>query len=273
MEKTFNYRSDNYDRQKQRFIIPLYIKDVLGTYNYSSTGTFLRYNGMNHYLVFAAHALNNNLSIEDIFIFNNEGKLEQIIKDSVGHRIFVEDDIVIVDYFNIAFNGKNYFNLNINDLVGFDKNHFGWIGFPISKTKSVAKVIHNTKSSETLKKDLIHIDEKGVYFKKMEYFSIETRLMPSNKNTIQGKYNRDNINLKYAGNRSKGPHPEGMSGGAMYFFTKNQKLKDTLDDTFRFAGIGLEYKDNIIKGISKYRIIELLDIFNEENPLQFNLNI
>lgn len=272
MNKNFEYRSDDYDRQKQRFVIPLYIKDKLGNYNYSSTGTFLTYK-MNHYLVFAAHALNNNLSIEDIFILNNEGNLEQMIKDSVGYKIFVEDDIVIIDYFNIAFNGKNYFNLDINDLVGFDKNHFGWIGFPISRTKSMAKVIHKTKSAETLKKDFIHIDEKGIFFKNTEYFSIISRLMPSSKNAIQGKYNRNNVNLKYAGDLNIGPHPKGMSGGAMYFFTKNRRLKDVLDDTFRFAGIGLEYKDNIIKGISKNKIIELLDIFNVENPLQFTLDI
>lgn len=271
MNKEFKYKSDDYDRQKQRFIIPLYIKDKLGNYNYSSTGTFIKYK-VNHYLVFASHALNDNLSIEDIFLFNNEGNLEQIIKDSCGYKIFLEDDIVIVDYFNIAFNGKNYFNLNINNLVGFNKNYFGWIGFPISKTKSLAKVIHKTKSSETLKKDFIHIDEKGTFFKNTEYFSIISRLMPSNKNTIQGKYDRRKVNLKYAGDISMGPHPKGMSGGAMYFFTKNERLKDTLDDTFRFAGIGLEYKDNIIKGISKDRIIELLIIFNEDNPLQFILN-
>ena len=65
------------------------------------------------------------------------------------------------------------------------------------------------------------------------------------------------------------PHPRGMSGGAMYLFTKERKLKETLDDTFRFAGIGLEYKNNKnIIGISRNKIIELIDIFHEESPVE-----
>ena len=69
-----------------------------------------------------------------------------------------------------------------------------------------------------------------------------------------------------------GPHPQGMSGGAMYFFSKNQMLKASLDDTFRFAGIGIEYKkDNSIIGVPRLKIIELIKKFDSENPMQFNL--
>lgn len=64
------------------------------------------------------------------------------------------------------------------------------------------------------------------------------------------------------------PYPRGMSGGAMYYFTKNQKLKKSLDDSFRFAGIGLEYNiDNTIVGISRSEILEILEKYNAENPL------
>lgn len=272
MEKTFKYRSDNYDRETQRFVVPLYIKDELGNYNYSSTGTFLKYK-QNHYLIFAAHALNNISSIDNICFFHIDGKLEHIIKDSIGYKIFEKEDIVVVDYFNKFFDGKNYFNLDITHLTGLDKKNFAWTGFPVSKTKSAAKNIHKTKSSETLKRDFIHSDNNGIFFKNAEYFTILSKLLIFNKDIIQGKYNREKINLKYAGDLSMGPHPRGMSGGAMYFFPKDTKLKDTLDNTFRFAGIGLEYKNNTIKGISKDKIIELLNIFNEENPLQFILDI
>jgi hypothetical protein len=61
-----NYQSDNYGRQAQRFVIPLYIKDNLGTYHYSSTGTFIKYNE-HHYIIFAAHALEKNIIINDIY--------------------------------------------------------------------------------------------------------------------------------------------------------------------------------------------------------------
>lgn len=66
------------------------------------------------------------------------------------------------------------------------------------------------------------------------------------------------------------PHPKGMSGGAMYFFSKRQVLKSDLDLTFRFAGIGIEYRNNgSIVGVARGRIIELLDRFENENPIQF----
>ena len=69
-----------------------------------------------------------------------------------------------------------------------------------------------------------------------------------------------------------GPHPKGMSGGAMYFFSKNQILKSSIDDTFRFAGIGIEYrKDNTIIGVPSREIIELMETFDKDNPLQFQL--
>lgn len=172
-----------------------------------------------------------------------------------------------MDHFNSAFDGKNYFNLHISDLSGFNKNHFAWTGFPSSKTK--AKTIHKTKSQETLIKEHIHSSQSGMFFKNAKYFTILSKLINKNKNFILGKYNRKNTNLKYQGDVSMAPHPKGMSGGAMYFFTKEQKLKETLDDTFRFAGIGLEYRDNKnIIGVSKDKIIELIDSFNKENPIQ-----
>ena len=67
-------------------------------------------------------------------------------------------------------------------------------------------------------------------------------------------------------------HPKGMSGGAMYFFAKKQKLKESLDETFRFAGIGIEYtKNNVIIGVPKDKIIELIEKFDKENPLKIYL--
>jgi hypothetical protein len=266
MGKKFSYQSDDYDRQAQRFVIPLYIKNNLENYQYSSTGTFVTYNE-HHYIIFAAHALEKDINVNDIYTFAVDGTLHKILENSIGYQVFQEEDIVIVDHFNNAFDGKNYFNLNIDSLIGFDKKHFAWTGFPNSKTK--AKIIHKTKSKEILEKEHIHSDDSAKYFKNTKYFTILSRLINQNKNFIFGKYNRKDTNLKYQGDVSMAPHPRGMSGGAMYFFTKERKLKETLDDTFRFAGIGLEYKNNkSIIGISRNKIIELIDIFNRESPVE-----
>lgn len=267
MSKTFFYKSDNYDRETQRFIIPLYIKDDLENYEYSSTATLVKYNG-HHYILFAAHALSGNDNIDNIYMFNNDGSLRKLQESVIGHQVFKEDDIVVVDYFNTAFDGKNYFNLNLKSLSGFDKQHFAWTGFPISKSKS--KKIHNTKSNEKLKEEHIHSDETGIYFKNTKYFTIVSKIINNNKHFIKGTYNRNNCNLKYQGDVSTAPHPRGMSGGAMYYFSKGQRLKDNIDDTFRFAGIGLEYNnDKSIIGVSKDRIIGIIDKFDKENPVQF----
>jgi len=265
MSNKFLYKSDSYDRQTQRFVIPLYIKDNLGNYEYSSTGTLVKYNE-HHYIIFAAHALSNILDISNIYMFYNNATFEKVQELSIGHQVFDKDDIVIIDFFNNAFDGKNYYNLNINNLYGFDKKHFAWTGFPVSK----ARKIHNKKPTDVLQKDFTHSDNSGKYFTNIKYYTIVSKIISNNKDVIKGKYNRSNVNLKYKGDVPMATHPKGMSGGAMYFFSKGQKLKESLDDTFRFAGIGIEYheKTNTIIGVSCDRIIQILDKFDKENPLQ-----
>lgn len=265
----FTYQSDDYDRNAQRHVVPLYIKDNLGNYEFSSTGTLAKYNG-HHYFLFAAHALSGGVSIDRVYTFMTDGSFYQLTKDAIGYNVFEKDDIAIVDSFNIVFEGKNYFNLNLDSLSGFDKNHFAWIGFPASKSKS--KKVHNSKSKESLTQQYVKTGDDGSYFTNAKYYSICSRLISNNNAEITGKYVRQNTSLKYAGAVSMAPHPAGMSGGAMYFFSKNQKLKESIDDTFRFAGIGIEYrKDNKIIGVPKIRIIELLERFDSETPLSFEL--
>lgn len=267
MSNQFKYQSDDYDRHSQRFVIPLYVKDELGNYQFSSTGTLAKYNG-HHYIIFAAHALSGNVNFEHIYTFFTDGDFYQIQKFAIGHQIYDEEDIVIVDCFNKVFDGKNYFNLNLDNLNGFEKKYFAWTGFPSSQSNS--KKIHKSKSKDTLKNQYIYSGEEGDYFKNAKYFTIISRLKSNNKVEITGDYDRKNANLKYAGPVSTAPHPSGMSGGAMYFFAKGQKLMESLDDTFRFAGIGIEYrKDNAIVGVPRVKIIDLLDKFDNANPLQF----
>ena len=264
-----SYQSDSYDRQAQRYVIPLYIRDELGSFHYSSTGTLVKYNG-HHYIIFAAHALAGNIDFENIYNFDKEGKFYKVKEYAIGHQIFKDDDIVIVDYFNQVLDKKNYFNLNINSLLGFERKLFAWTGFPSSKSKS--KKIHKTKSPEALKNQYVHTDENEGYFTNVSYLTIISKLKSCNKIQITGEYDRKNTSLKYKGKVSTAPHPQGMSGGAMYFFAKKQELKNSLDETFRFAGIGIEYKNNgKIIGVSKDKIIKLIEIFDKENPLTLHL--
>lgn len=269
MTNNFSYQSDEYDRQTQRFVIPLYIQDELGNYNYSSTGTLVKYNSC-HYIIFAAHALTNNVNFEKVYTFLINGEFSKISDVAIGgHQIFNNEDIVVVNCFNNAFEKKNYFNLNEKHLRGFEKNFFAWTGFPSSKVKS--KIVHNTKSKEALAEKYVHSDESGYYFKNAEYYTIISKLKQNNRIKITGKYNRENASLKYKGKVSIAPHPKGMSGGAIYFFLKGQKLKDNLDDTFRFAGIGIEYNKSDIIGVPRDIIIDLITQFEKENPLTMEI--
>lgn len=269
MSSTFKYQSDNYGRQSQRFVIPLYIKDDLDNFEFSSTATLVRYKG-HHLIIFAAHALDGQIEFDNVYTFGADGEFYQIMSFAIGHQVFEKEDIVIVDCFNRALEGKNYFNIEKHSLNGFEKKAFAWTGFPASKSKS--KKVHKSQSKETLKDKFVYIDESGNYFKNASYFTITSKLIRNNNFEITGVYNRKNANLKYQGDVSMGPHPKGMSGGAMYFFSKNQILRADLDDTFRFAGIGIEYqKDNSIIGVSKNKIIELIEQFDYENPIKFSL--
>lgn len=54
----------------------------------------------------------------------------------------------------------------------------------------------------------------------------------------------------------------------MYLFSKDKILKEDIDSTFLFAGIGLSFlKDGTISGVSRYKVIELIKHFEEQSPL------
>lgn len=269
MSNDFSYQSNDYDRQSQRFVIPLYVKDELGNYEFSSTGTLARYKE-HHYILFAAHALDGNVEFDRIYTFGVDGQFIQIKDFAIGHQVFKEQDIVIVDCFNRAFEKKNYFNLDKKSLIGFEKKRFAWTGFPVGQSSS--NKVHRSNTQETLKNKYVYIDESGSYFRNARYLIIISKIITNNNIEITGRYEQKNAKLKYQGDVSTGPHPKGMSGGAMYFFTKNQTLKSSLDETFRFAGVGIEYKkDKTIVGVPASKIVELIERFNKDNPLQFIL--
>ncbi|MFC7298077.1 hypothetical protein [Herminiimonas aquatilis] len=269
MSADFSYKSDDYDKQTQRFVIPLYVKDELNTYVFSSTGSLVTYKG-HHYILFAAHALEDDIEFEKLNTFGTDGNFLPLARIAIGYQIFKEQDIGVVDCFNQRLENKNYFDLEEKSLIGFEKKHFAWTGFPVSQC--ISKVVHNSISSDTLRDKYIHSDVGGTFFKNARYFTIISKINTNNNIEITGSYNRNNTSLKYKGLVSTGPHPQGMSGGALYYFSKKQNLKPNLEDSFRFAGIGLKYrKDNTIFGVPAFKIIELLERLNEENPLQINI--
>jgi hypothetical protein len=269
MNQEFTYQSDDYGRQSQRFVIPLYLKDELGNYEFSSTATLVKYQE-HHYILFAAHALCGGANFDDVHTFGADGQFHKIMNFAIDHQIFKDEDIAIVDCFNRPIEGKNYFDISKKSLIGFEKKAFAWTGFPVSQSSS--KKIHRNKTQESLKNKYIYDDDNESYFTNARYFTIISKLQTNNKIEITGKYDRKNANLKYKGVVSTGPHPKGMSGGAMYYFAKNRVLKENLDDTFRFAGIGIGYKkDNTIVGVPSIKIIELIEIFCKNNPLKLIL--
>lgn len=271
MYNEFRYQSNDYERQSQRFVLPLFIKDELGNYNQSSTATLVRVNHVHHYAIFAAHALAGGIDINDVFYFSPDGLFYQLIEHSFGFKVFENDDIVLVDFFNQSFELKNYFNLDSDEIPnGISLDFFCWTGFPLSQSKK--KEVHNTKSPNSLIAEMVHSDESGNYIKKIKYLSIASKTISFDHDFIKGFHSRKEIELKYKGKLSKSPSLAGMSGGAMYFTNLEQKLANTLDDTFVFAGIGTEHRvDDSIVGVSRYRVLQLIKSFDESNPVNFSL--
>lgn len=261
-----NYQSDSYERQSQRFIIPLYIKDELDNYEFSSTATLIKHKG-HHYILFAAHALKGDVDFDRVHTFRTDGHFQKIKDLAIGHQIFKEQDIVIVDCFNLAIENKNYFDMDKKSLIGFEKRALAWTGFPASQSSS--QKVHRSQTADALRNRYVYTDGNESYFRNARYLTLIFKIRTNNNFEITGRYDRKNVNLKYQGSVATGPHPQGMSGGAMYYFAKSNNLKPNLDDSFRFAGIGIEYrKDSTIVGVPKTKIIELMEIFNETNPLK-----
>lgn len=277
MNKDFKYDSDEFEKQAQRFIIPLYLKDELGNYQYSSTGTYVEYNDK-FYLICAAHAISDKESVEDLHWLSPTGEMVGILSQSFYHKIFKEDDIIIVDYFNERYADRNYFNLNhtvsYGELNNYFLDRFYWIGFPNSWSN--LKKISRTKKSETLKESNFHIDENGIYAKNAKYFMMGALgVKPNNNDEVKGAIQTKNLPLKYKGTISNGPKLEGMSGGAFFttiLTTTAHHEFESVKKSFIFLGIGVERsKDDIVKGVSKKRLIEILNEYLFEHPLEFKI--
>lgn len=277
MNKEFKYNSNEFEKQAQRFVIPLYLKDELGNYKYSSTGTYVEYNGV-FYLICAAHAISDKESLEKLHWLSPVGEMVGVLSQSFYHKVFKEDDIIIVDYFNKRYKDRNYFNLNhqLNpaEISNYFLDRFYWIGFPNSWNK--LKDISRTKSCVTLKEANFHTDEIGTYMKRTKYFMMPAMgVKPNNSNEVKGLIPTKNLELKYKGRISDAPSLKGMSGGAFFttvLTTTAHHEFESVDKSFVFLGIGVERsKDDIVKGVSKKRLVEILDEYLFEHPLEFKI--
>lgn len=277
MTKEFKYNSNDFERQAQRFVIPLYLRDELDNYHYSSTGTYIKYNS-GFYLICAAHAVSDKENLKDLNWLSPSGEMVGVLSQSLYFKVFREDDIIVIDYFNQSSEGKNYFNLNyqvsLNEFKNYCLDSFYWIGFPNSWNK--LKTVSNTKSSNTLKEANFHVDDSGTYMKSIKYLMFPAMyIKPNSSNEVKGVIQTKNLQFKYRSNKSDAPSLRGMSGGAFFTTvlttTEGHKF-ESIEKSFLFLGIGVERsKDNIVKGVSKKRLIEILDKYIFEHPLELKI--
>lgn len=288
----FVYNSNEYERQAQRFVLSLYIKGELGYFEFSSTGTFIKYRNF-FFIVGAYHAIEKS-SIENLYWIDTDGEAHQLIENSLDYKLFKEQDVFIINFMNAKYDGKNYFDLDYEIAENilsenFDIRNFYWLGFP----KNWQKVSRKSKNynPEEFKKKYIHIQGEETYRSSNKYFLLPCELI-NNSNTIEGFAPQGRAKFKYGGEKDI-PKLEGMSGGAFFIPTKNAKILEnnsepSIKDSYIFLGIGLErrelIKDDlpsdttqddfkqlkrgrcIVSGLSRYELIKLIDLYLEERP-------
>lgn len=277
----FKYNANDYERQAQRHTIPLYKKDELGHYYFSSTGTFVVYN-RNFFLIGALHALNeNDDKIENLYYFNSDdGSFHQMTSGVCGIQKFDKEyDIFIIDFFNKKWSGKNYFNLNktYDDFSSFFENAFCWLGFPHS-WQEVKKKQKNFNANDMLNKYVHHINE-NTYTSTNKFLTLFSQMIDSDKeNFVCGSSPLGEVEFTYGGKKHI-PKLEGMSGGCFFIPTKTHNLAKfdngeiDLDNSFIFLGIGLEChkidkKSCKVYGLNRTTIKKLLQEYLDNNPLQ-----
>jgi hypothetical protein len=254
------YQANAYMRVAQRFIQPLFIKDGLGGYNFSSTVTLIKYRN-EYFFVFAAHALSiGQESIDNIGFLLTDGSFLPMSEVSKRHKIFHEHDIGICNAIAQA-DGKNYFDLDVqNSTTEFKTEGFGWIGFPKKKAK---EQYHNTKASpEHIKKELSELDDGVLKWNNARFLCMGIDFKEINETEIIGHFEDKNVNYEIEGFKQQAYSLRGMSGGALFFGPeKINSDQPALSDLYKFSGIGLEHnvKGKTVKGASRELIMRLID--------------
>lgn len=257
-----NFPPSTYQGQAQRFVLPLWIIDQQGGYKFSSTATFLEFEN-NFFCIFAHHAFIDAVSLDNIGFANfNDLSIHPLASMIADFRIHQEYDIVICS-FPEKIQGKNYFNLSDDksSLSTFEKDSFSWIGFPATKAINNFKKIW---ADGKIVPRVVH-DNGSVQWNDAKFRIIRATDLQDDDIYITGYSPTKNVNFKIEGQKSEAPLPEGMSGGALFQRPKDEDkidLSEPLNDLFYFRGMGIEYsKKGIVKGVSRNKIIELLNDF------------
>lgn len=244
----------------QRFIYPLFFMDDLGGYRFSSTMTFVKYKNEN-FSIFAAHALPpTETLINKIGALKIDGSFMPLSEITKLYTIDRSHDIVICNT-TMAIEQKNYFDLDFNDsTTEFNTDAFGWIGFPKNKAK---QQYHRTKSSaHHIASDVTELDDGSLKWSNANYLLIGVSLLSLSEVEIKGHFENKNVTYEKEGFKTQAYSLRGMSGGALFHGPNKIKTQyPTINDLYKFAGIGLEHhaSDKIVKGASAQVIKNLIE--------------
>lgn len=253
------YKADTYMRMAQRFIQPLFFKDGCGGYNFSSTATFVKYRD-EYFCVFAAHAVPlNETRLDNIGFLSTHGSFISLNEICKRSRIFKEHDIGICNT-TAPFEHKNYFDLDAEEsTTNFKSEAFGWIGFPKKKAK---EKYHRTKASEEhITNDLSVLEDGTLKWTNARFLCLGVELIQETEDFIKGHFDNENVTYEQEGFKSKAYSLRGMSGGALFQGPdKINSENPTLNDFYKFAGIGLEHRTNekTVGGASRHIVKTLI---------------
>lgn len=255
---TEEYKANEYYRQAQRFVYPLYKKDGMGGFSFSSTATFATYKGR-FFCIFAAHALTaDEETVENIGMLTTDGNFVPLSVSCKAYKIYRDHDIVIC-ISDTPFEPRNHFNLAPREsATEFNTEGFGWIGFP---QKKAVQTIHKSKASPDKIINHLSVASDGrPVWSNAKFLMIGAMLESKSESVIIGRFENVGVNYEYEGFKQQGYSPRGMSGGALFYGPKKfHSTPQSLEDLFLFAGIGLEYDRISIKGVPKERIISLIE--------------
>lgn len=258
-----NFKADDFSLQAQRHIYPLYRKDGTGGYSFSSTMTFVKFEGQ-HFCVFAAHALSpREDQLNEIGVLKTDGDFMPLSSISRSHKICRDRDLCSCHTREVAH--KNYFDLDTKSSTEFGEN-FGWIGFP---KKKAVQSIHRTKASkESIQAHLSDGVDGLQKWTNANFLLLGIEFESETEKEVIGKHINEDVQYTHEGFKKQGYSLKGMSGGALFKAPKKIHTKDpVMSDIFHFFGIGLEYKNGlIVKGASRQSVEELLKELLQSNP-------
>lgn len=252
--------SNNFEIMAQRHVCPIFLKDGLGGFEFSSTTTFIKRQNK-YFCVFAGHAVPRGATtLENLGVLRTDGTFISLSDIAVNYSIDRENDLVICE--TVApFEQKNYFDLDTESTsTVFKEDGMGWIGFPKKKAKAE---YHRTKAStEHVKADLDLFEDGRLKWTNANYLLLGVDQIKKEEYVVTAFFDDKNVTYEKDGFKAQAYSLKGMSGGAFFHapssFTSEPQY---LSDFFKFVGIGLEHHASIktVKGASSKLVKELID--------------